>query len=182
MGSLDRARETQLKNIQAKTGKTLDQLCTVIRKSGLTKHGEIRTMLQKEMRLGCGDANSLVMFALQSDGQSAAAASGTSTADLVAAIYSGNKAPLRPVHDKVMAAIAAFGNFEIAPKKGYLSLRRQRQFAMVGPKTITTVEVGLNAKGLKAPRDSQPCRLAACASTLSGSPPFPRSTRNSSRG
>ena len=146
---LDQARETQLKNIQARTGKTLDQLRTVIKKSGLTKHGEIRTMLQKELGLGYGDANSLVMFALQSDGQSAAAASGASTAELVAVIYSGKKEPLRPIHDRVMAAIGSLGPFEIAPKKGYLSLRRQKQFAMVGPKTVTTVEVGLNAKGLK---------------------------------
>ena len=147
--SLDQARETQLKNIQAKTGKTLDQLRTVIRKSGLAKHGEIRSMLQKELGLGYGDANSLVMFARQSDGQSAAAASGAPTTELVAAIYSGKREPLRPIHDTVMAAVEAFGPFEIAPKKGYLSLRRQKQFAMVGPKTLTAVEVGLNAKGLK---------------------------------
>jgi len=150
MSSLDQARETQLKNIQAKTGKTLAQLRAHIAKSGLTKHGEIRAMLMQDFGLGHGDANALVHFAKESDGQSAAAAKGATTGDVLDEIYTGAKAGLRPVHDKVMAAIEGFGAFEIAPKKGYLSLRRKKQFAMVGPGTKGRLEVGLNMKGVPA--------------------------------
>ncbi len=150
MSTLDQARETQLKNIQAKTGKTLDQLRVHVQKSGLSKHGEIRTMLQKDFGLGYGDANSLVHFALQSDGQSAAEAKGASTGDVLDEIYTGPKAALRPIHEKVLAAAQKLGDFEIAPKKGYVSLRRKKQFAMVGPGTKGRLEVGLNLKGLDA--------------------------------
>ena len=78
----------------------------------------------------------------------AAAAPATSPNAAVEEIYSGAKAPLRPVHDRVMNVVDGFGSFEIAPKKGYLSLRRKKQFAMVGPATKTQVEVGFNARDL----------------------------------
>jgi hypothetical protein len=48
-----------------------------------------------------------------------------------------------------MAGIGKFGPFEIAPKKGYVSLRGKKQFAMIGPATNTQVEIGLNMKGVK---------------------------------
>lgn len=150
MNSVDKATETQIRNIQAKTGKSLEQLGALIKKSGLTKHGEIRDMLKRDLGLGHGDANTLTHVVLQSDGARAAQASGASADDVVAELYSGAKAELRPIHDKLMAAIARFGDFEIAPKKGYLSLRRGKQFAMIGPATNTRVEVGLNMKGVPA--------------------------------
>jgi hypothetical protein len=149
MSTVDQAYETQIKNIQTRTGKTLEQLSALIRKSGLTKHGEIRQMLQRDLGLGYGDANTLVHFVLKSDGQSAAKAKGATTGDVLDEIYSGAKAELRPIHDKLMAVITKLGEFEIAPKKGYVSLRRKKQFAMVGPASKLRVEVGLNLKDVK---------------------------------
>lgn len=149
MSTLDKARETQLRNIETKTGKNIEELRAVIAASGLTKHGEIRDMLKTQLGLGHGDANALVHFALNSDGQSAAAASGISGDAAADEMYTGTKAHLRPIHDKVMAAIQGFGEFESVPKKGYVSLRRKKQFAMVGPATKDRVEVGLNMKGVE---------------------------------
>lgn len=149
MNSVDKATETQLQNIQTRTGKTLAQLFTLIRKSGLAKHGEVRDMLKQTLSLGHGDANTLThaFFKAQAPADKAAPATEAEAAD---AIYAGPKAELRPIHDRVMAAIAKLGAFEIAPKKGYLSLRRKKQFAMVGPASQGRVEVGLNMKGVKA--------------------------------
>jgi len=148
VSSLDQARQTQLNNIQAKSGKTLDQVRVLISKSGLTRHSEIRQLLMDKLGLGYGDANSLVHFAKASDGQSAAEVGALTPEAVLAGIYSGGKATLRPIHEKIMVALGKFGPFETVPKKGYLSLRRKKQFAMVGPGTKGRLEVGLNAKDL----------------------------------
>lgn len=150
MSSVDKALETQLKNIQTKTGKTLDQLYAIIKKSGLAKHGEIRDMLKKDLGMGHGDANTVVHFYMKSTEPASAQASSASPDAALDAIYSGAKAHFRPIHDKLMAAINEFGDFEIAPKKTYVSLRRKKQFVMIGPATNTRFEVGLNMKGVKA--------------------------------
>jgi hypothetical protein len=150
MASLDQARDTQLKNIETKTGRSLAELRALLAGSGFAKHGELRSFAMEKLGLGYGDANTLVHLALASDGQSAAAAAGLTTDDVLAGIYSDKKAGLRPTHDRLMAAIGGFGEFEIAPKKGYVSLRRKKQFAMIGPGSATRVDVGLNMKDVPA--------------------------------
>ncbi len=126
----------------------MDQLRSLLAGSGFTKHGELRSFAMDKLGLGYGDANTLVHLALASDGQSAAA--GKSAADVLAEIYADKKAPLRPIHDALMAEIGRFGEFEIAPKKGYVSLRRKKQFAMIGPGSASRVDVGLNMKDVPA--------------------------------
>ena len=147
MDSLDKAIQTQIDNIQKKTGMSLDELSAFIKKSGLSKHGEIRDMLKEKLGLGHGDANALVHVVLKSDGTRAA--EGKATDAVLDEIYSGAKAGFRPIHEALMKHINKFGEFEIVPKKGYVSLRRKKQFAMIGPKTNTRFEVGINARDFK---------------------------------
>ena len=147
MDTLDKAIQTQINNIQKKTGMSLAELSTLIKKSGLSKHGEIRDMLKQKLGLGHGDANTLVHVVFKSDGTRAA--EGKSTDAVLDEIYIGPKAGFRPIHEKLMKEIEKFGEFEITPKKGYVSLRRKKQFAMIGPKTNTRFEVGINAKDFK---------------------------------
>jgi len=148
MPSPDKALETQLANIQSRTGRTLTELAAIVKACGLSKHGAIRDMLKRELGMGHGDANTLVHHVLESDGASAAAARGLGEGEVLAEIYAGPKLALRPIHDRLMAAIAKMGEFEIAPKKGYVSLRRKKLFATIGPTTNSRVDVGLNMKGV----------------------------------
>jgi len=161
---------TQLKNIQARTGKSIAELHAAVAASGATRHGEKRSWLMEHLGLGYGDANTVVHFIdkpvpdLQGAGPAAVASDGGD--DPLDAIYSGTKAGLRPLHDAVMAAIRRFGPFEEAPKKTYVSLRRRKQFAMVGPATKDSVEIGLNVKDLEPhPRLKVQPSGSMCAAT-----------------
>ena len=149
---MDKTVATQLANIEKRTGQSLEALARIIRSSGLARHGEIRDMLKRDLGIGHGDGNTLVHYVLGSSGAGGA----ESHADVLDSIYSGARAHLRPIHDKLMASIEKFGPFDVAPKKTYMSLRRKKQFAMIGPATNSRVEVGLNMKGVP-PTD----RLAA---------------------
>jgi hypothetical protein len=149
MSSVERAKATQLENIQKKTGKSMRELSELIQNSGLSKHGEIRSMLMEKLGLGYGDATMLIQYVLKTDVQIIVQEKGLSTDQFLDEIYSGPKAALRPIHDKLMSAINQFGEFEIAPKKGYVSLRRKRQFAMLGPATQTRFELGIKIKDLE---------------------------------
>jgi len=140
---LDKATQTQIRNIQTRTGKSLDQLFAVLKGSGMEKFGQMRDFLKTELGMGHGDAHLVVTLYTKEGGEPA-------PADPLDAIYSTGKEVLRPIHDAIMAEIRALGEFEIAAKKTYISLRRKKQFAMVGPATKTRVEVGLNMKGVDA--------------------------------
>jgi hypothetical protein len=137
-----------VRNIESKTGKSMEELARVVTASGLTKHGEIRSMLMEKFGLGYGAANTVVHLARKSDGETSAAARGLSGTDVLAEIYADKKAHLRPIHEKFLALTAKLGECEATPKKGYVSYRRKKQFAMVGPKTNSAVEIGFGAKSL----------------------------------
>lgn len=142
MSVLDKALETQLSNIEAKTGKSRDALAQEILGQGLSKHGEMVKWVKDKMGLGHGDANTLVHIARKSVDGSGDVSGGNPLDD----IYSGAKAHQRPIYDTLMKHINGFGEFETAPKKGYVSLRRKKQFAMLGPKTNDRFELGINLK------------------------------------
>lgn len=169
---------TQLRNIQARTGRTIADLQAAVAATGLAKHGERRSWLMEQFKLGYGDANTVVhcmgqpLPALGEAEAPQAPWAAEAGGDAADKLYVGPKAHLRPVHDAVMAVVRGFGPFETAPKKTYLSLRRQKQFAMLGPATKDLVEIGLNAKGLpEHPRLKQLPPGGMCqATTRIGSP------------
>jgi hypothetical protein len=140
------ALATQLANIEKRTGKRLADLAALVKGRLPARHGELVAFLKADLGLGHGDANTLVHHVLKSDGASAAAEAGGDLGAVLDGIYAGPKAALRSIHDAVMARLEAFGAFEVAPKKGYVSLRRKKQFAMLGPGTQTRVDLGLNLK------------------------------------
>ena len=60
MNSLDTTIQIQLENIQAKLGMPLDELADIIKRTKLTRHDAIRSMLVREYGLGYYDAKAIV--------------------------------------------------------------------------------------------------------------------------
>jgi hypothetical protein len=150
------AQLTQLKNIQDKTGQSIQSLHDVLAKTGLAKVGEKRSWLMETYKLGYGDANAVALFVgkipaeLTGSFNPDASTEIIPTVNFLDALYVGPKANLKPLHEAVMNQIKPFGAFEEVPKKSYISLRRTKQFAMIGPATKDSIEIGLNAKALPA--------------------------------
>jgi len=135
---------TMAANLEANTGKSLDHWIAIVKKSGKTKHGEVVTWLKTGHGITHGYANLIAHSAFKSDAASQTAGG----ADLVAGMFAGNKAALRPIFDAIMKSVRDFGPFEETPKKGYLSLRRSTQFATLHPSTATRFDVGIKLKGV----------------------------------
>ena len=135
---VDAALQSQIRNIETTYGKPLDYWFAVIDASGLTKHNQVVAMLKADHGLAHGAAHRVSLLARQRADADVAA-----PPDPAGALYAGAKAGLRPLHDALLGEIRALGAFDIAPKKGYLSLRRRKQFAMVQPSTTSRIDLGL---------------------------------------
>lgn len=143
MGAAEDALKTMIANLAEKTGKTLPQWTAIGKKSGSTKHGQIVAYLKTEHGLGHGYAN---LVAAEVLGGLAI----PSADDAVSAQYAGAKAGLLPIYEAVITVVSGFGtDVELAPKKGYVSLRRSKQFGLIQPSTATRVDLGLNLKDVK---------------------------------
>jgi hypothetical protein len=142
MSSVDEATQTQIRNIEAQTGHSLDELIATGLATGATKHKALQAFFTETYGLTYGNANVVAIFARDR----LKGASGEE-ANFVDAQYEGKKAALRPLYDTLIAAVAAFGDVEIAPKRTYVSLRRKKQFALVQPGP-GRIDVGINLKGV----------------------------------
>ena len=142
---VQQAWDSMVKNLEEKTGKTIEQWVTIGRSTGASKHAELVKYLKSKHGLTHGYAN---MIALRTLG--GAGGGELPSDDVVAAQYAGDKAPLRPIYDALIAAVSRFGkDVEISPKKPYVSLRRNKQFAIIQPSTKTRVDLGLNLPATK---------------------------------
>jgi Domain of unknown function (DUF5655)/Domain of unknown function (DUF4287) len=126
----------------AKTGQDLAHWVGVARSAGVSGHMALVEHLKAAHGLGHGHANTIVHAAFASS-----AASQDDDA-LVEAMFAGPRAHWRPTYEALIAKVQGFGgDVEIAPKKGYVSLRRKKQFALLQPSTKERFDVGLALKG-----------------------------------
>jgi hypothetical protein len=144
MSSQDRAWGSMVESLERTTGRSLDDWIALVRTTGLIRHGAITSYLRDEHGLSGGYGNLIAQRALASGDDPVGD-------ELVDQMYAGKNAVLRPIHDAVVAMAMAFGDdVKLEPKKAWVSLRRNKQFAMVGPGTRARIDVCLNLDDVPA--------------------------------
>lgn len=128
-------------NIVAKYGKKIADWIDILNEKNFEKHGQAVNFLKKEHGFTHGYANLLVHEAKQNS-----ASHSTNVQDLIVMQYKG-KEHFKPIYDELVNYVSSLGpDVEIAPKKSYVSLRRDKQFACLKPSSKVRFEVGLNLK------------------------------------
>lgn len=146
MATVDEGIQSQIRNIEKQYGKPLADWIKIVNESGKTKHTEIVAMLKTEHGMAHGAAHRVALQAKGADSTSIVKAAKETGADPVLALYEGPKAAVKPIHDKLMDVVRGFGSdIELAPKSGYVSLRRKKQFAMIQP-AAKRIDLGLILK------------------------------------
>ncbi len=141
MATVEEGLQAQIRNIEATYGKPIREWLAVIAASGRTKHTDIVNMLKNDHGMTHSAAHRVSLVARQN---ASPASSADQDGDPIGALYTGKKSSLRPLHDALMNAIQALGDdIELAPKKGYVSLRRHKQFAMIQPSGVGRIDLGL---------------------------------------
>ena len=108
----NKAFQSYLDNIKAKTGKTPEDFRSLAAKKGLTKNGEIVAWLKADFELGHGHANAIAHVIMSHD------AAPVSQDDAIAAHFAGKKADWRKPYDALAAKVTKFGSdVEIAPRQ-----------------------------------------------------------------
>jgi hypothetical protein len=121
MPTVEEGIQSQLRNIEKDYGQTIDELVLVVTGSGLTKHNEVVAMLKQRYGMSHGAAHRVSLVARSRSAEPAPASAGLA-------------APLQDLYTRLLKKASALGNdVEQAPKKGYVSLRRRKQFAMLQP-------------------------------------------------
>ncbi|MDG2012250.1 MAG: DUF5655 domain-containing protein [Pirellulaceae bacterium] len=133
------------RNIEEKTGKTLPHWLKIIQPEKLEKHGQIVKFLKSEHAVTHGFA-SMIAHEFLAGNKSAGAPESPLDHQ-----YRNAKSGLRPIYDALVKSIETLGDdIQFAPKKTYVSVRRNKQFAIIQPSTKDRVDVGINLKGKKS--------------------------------
>jgi hypothetical protein len=140
--------------LPAKTGRSLPQWVTFIKKEGPTGEESRRDWLKKEHGLGTNYAGWL---AARSVGK------GKEEEDpevylrncpkVVDAMYAGKKAGLRPLHDRLVKLGLSIGKeAKACPCSTIVPLFRNHVFAQIKPSTNSRIDLGLALGDTKAPK------------------------------
>lgn len=129
------------RSMKERTGRTLEEWV------GLVQASEIDPLDQNAVRRWLKKEHGVAQNSQWAIADAAARAAGwhpPSTEEYIDEQYTGRKAALRPLFDRLRAVIQAFGDDVSLEGRGtYTPFVRHRQFAAIAPGTATRLDVGL---------------------------------------
>ena len=138
--------------LKQKTGRSLEEWLQLIKKSGPKAEKARREWLKTEHGLG---TNSAWWLAERADGKGSEV--GDPDAYLEAAegyvekMFSGSKAPLRPIYDEILKVGLKLGkDVKACPCQTIVPLYRKHVFAQIKPTTTKRIDIGFALGDMKA--------------------------------
>jgi hypothetical protein len=139
--------------LKAKTGRDLDEWTACIQSKGPKETNARRDWLKKEHDLGTNSAWWLVDHAEGKDDleESDPKVYVAHAARYVDALFSGSKAALRPLYDRLYELARSIGkDIGISPGKTIVPIYRKHVIAQIKPSTKTRIDFGLALKDTPA--------------------------------
>jgi len=126
--------------LEPETGKTFAQWVAIAKKSGLDKHKTLTAHMKTTHGLNHNQAQ-WIAWAVTDPGR---IEQYDKPKDLVENLYSGKKAHLRPIYDKLLAVgIGIAKDVGTNVCKTYTSLSTKTQFAIINPRTQKAIDLEL---------------------------------------
>lgn len=140
--------------LKVKTGRSLEEWLELVKKSGPPTEKERRDWLKQNCNFG---TNSAWWIAARLEGREAE--DGDPEAYLKAAekyvedMFSGKKAALRPIYDRLLKLAFSIGaDVKACPCKTMVPLYRNHVFAEIKPSTNTRIDLGFALRDMKTPK------------------------------
>ena len=139
--------------LKAKTGRDLDEWTALIKSKGPKDNKSRREWLKREHALGTNSASWLADHAEGKDDleEGDAKVYVARAGEYVDAMFSGSKAALRPLYDKLYDLARSIGDdIGISPGKTIVSIYRNHVIAQIKPSTRARIDFGLALKDTPA--------------------------------
>jgi hypothetical protein len=137
--------ESSMANLKERTGRTVDEWVRVVKKSGPPTEKERIAWLKEAHGI---TTNYALWIAKRVDGGGSAASYDPD--EMVAEMFAGKKAGLRPIYDCMLALAFGLGkDVRVSPCKTIVPFYRKHVFAQVKPSTATRIDVGFAFKDMK---------------------------------
>jgi len=143
-------RQSILANLEANSGRSLEEWLSLVRKKGPKDEKTIREWLRRQ-GLG-GTQTSMVAERAMGKGEEDTPEGYLKAAvNHVEVMFSGKKAALRPLYDALLKLGFSLGkDVKACPCKTIVPLYRNHVFAQIKPSTNTRIDFGLALKNTKA--------------------------------